>query len=158
MRAHAHVLQLDSRSLLAKLWLGQDPSHIYFKTWLPPVQARADAGDGSALFAIAGCKLHGWGMPSDEAAGQELLLRATEAEAPPALALLQRAWAMELASPPSRDMDSITALYSRACELGDAVAMYHAAACAMSGSGEMLLVTHRAQHDTRHTTLITRSI
>ena len=74
-------------------------------------------------------------MQVDDTAGHELLVKATEAEAPPALALLQRAWAMELAPPQSRDLDTITALYSRACELGDAVAMYHAAVSAMSGSG-----------------------
>jgi TPR repeat protein len=132
---HPHPVQAKCNNLLAKLWLGQDPSQIYFKTWLPPIQARADAGDGSALFALSGCKLHGWGMPADDSAGQLLLLKSTEAESPPALALLQRAWALELVPPQAREFDTITALYSQACELGDAVAMFHAGVCAVSGSG-----------------------
>jgi TPR repeat protein len=135
LKPHLHLLQIKCRSLLSKIWLGQDPSQIYFKTWLPPIKARADAGDGSGLFALAGCKLNGWGMPSDETSGEQLLQKATEAEAPPALALLQRAWALERAPPQARDFDMITALYSQASELGDAVAMYHAGVCSMSGSG-----------------------
>jgi TPR repeat protein len=127
--------QFKCRALLSKLWLGQNPAQIFFKTWLPPIQARADAGDGSALFALAGCRLYGWGMPCDELLGEELLRKATEADAPPALALLQRAWALERSPPQSRDFDTITALYSQASELGDAVAMYHAGVASMAGSG-----------------------
>jgi TPR repeat protein len=127
--------KIKSRALLSKLWLGQDPSQIFFKTWLPPIQARADAGDGRALFALAGCKLYGWGMQSDEVLGEQLLAKATEAEAPPALAFLQRAWALERVKAQSRDFDTITALYTEACELGDAIAMHHLGVCSMSGMG-----------------------
>ena len=74
-------------------------------------------------------------MPCDELLGEELLRKATEADAPPALALLQRAWALERSPPQSRDFDTITALYSQASELGDAVAMYHAGVASMAGSG-----------------------
>ncbi len=74
-------------------------------------------------------------MPSDESLGENLLRKSTEAEAPPVLALLQRAWALERAPPQLRDFDTITALYSQASELGDAVAMYHAGAASMAGSG-----------------------
>jgi TPR repeat protein len=74
-------------------------------------------------------------MPVDETSGEELLRRASEADTPPVLALLQRAWALEQAPPQSRDVDRITSLYSQASELGDAVAMYHAGISSMSGSG-----------------------
>jgi TPR repeat protein len=74
-------------------------------------------------------------MQSDETLGEELLCKATQAEAPPSLSLLQRAWALERVKAQMRDFDTITALYTEACEMGDAVAMYHAGLCSVSGMG-----------------------